>query len=117
VVRLQRSFQFVGDSRSDQMKLQWIVHFQHYHYCNQFFIKEFCGYCIQTDECFHVFVKAPFRTEFTTWERVVFDRQRKRHCLEWNFGDVAQGDFQDYMKRKIPVLIKLFAVCPHVSQY
>src|SRR6266566_472542 len=65
--------------------VQWIIHFQCFHYLRHVYIKEFSAFCIQTNDYFTYYVKsAPaLLHEITQNETEIYERQILKHGFKW----------------------------------
>ena len=84
--------------------LQWIFHFECFHYLKNIFIKEFSAYCIQTNDIFTCYIKSPpaLQCEADFIEKETYARQTKRHGFNWDDGDIYIEEFYDTLLKKIP---------------
>src|SRR3977135_2091623 len=82
---------------------QWISHFECLHYMKKVYIKEFCGYCIQTGETMIFYVKTPSLALYLLdpLHVATFGIQSQRHGFHIGYGEISIGEFEALMLKKI----------------
>src|SRR6266853_204729 len=88
---------------SEDFDLQWIIHFECYHFLKHVYIKEFTAYCIQTSDYFTRFIKSPpgILFEASQVEIDTYTHQLSKHNLAWDFGELFWIDFIKILKTYI----------------
>ena len=81
----------------DLPPFQWIFDIECFHYLSKVYIKEFCGYCIQTGESILYHVRTPANVLLTMdpMHVKVFAAQSLRHGITLSNGDMILEEFYD----------------------
>jgi hypothetical protein len=101
-----------------QIELEWLFHFESYHFLSKVYIKEFAALCIQTGECLHKFVSIPISYEETIPTELVL-RQYTQHGLLWRFGDIEQDKFLTWLAKSVPPneFTSVYCCSKYVNEY
>ena len=93
-----------GDDDAEDFNLQWIFHFECLHFLRNIYIKEFTGYCIQSNDIFTLYIKSPPAVwhDIDLLEKETYKRQTARHGFKWDDGDIYIDDLYDFLSAKIP---------------
>jgi len=92
------------DEYNSDFKIQWIFHFECFHYMKNIFIKEFTAYCIPTSDYFtcHVKCSPAIAIDADEIAKDVFDRQSRRLGFKWEDGDYDRQEFHDLLHKYVP---------------
>src|SRR5271163_2749265 len=92
-----------SDSGVD-FNLQWLFHFECFHYLGHVYIKEFTAYCIQTGDYFTYYIQSPLGilANASKFEAATYDMQRSKHGFNWLDGDMSISDFHERIQTNIP---------------
>src|SRR6266566_871038 len=84
--------------------VQWIIHFQCFHYLGHVYIKEFSAFCIQTNDYFTYYVKsAPALLHKITQNKIdIYARQTLKHGFKWEDGNIYFDQLVDILAARIP---------------
>src|SRR3981189_669510 len=87
----------------DLPPFQWIFDIECFHYLSKVYIKEFCGYCIQTGESilYHVRTPANIMITMDPMHVTVFAVQSHRHGFSISDGDMTLDEFYDKLNQKV----------------
>src|SRR3981189_1367227 len=87
----------------DLPPFQWIFDIECFHYLSKVYIKEFCGYCIQTGESILYHVRTPTNIMITMdpMHVTVFAVQSHRHGFSISDGDMTLDEFYDKLNQKV----------------
>jgi len=98
---------------------QWICHFECLHYMKKVYIKEFCGYCIQTGETMIFYVKTPSLALYLLdpLHVATFGIQSQRHGFHIGDGEISIGEFEALMLKKIAKDCTIYTTCLIVEKY
>ena len=110
------------DDDDDIPPFQWIFHVETFHYLSHIYIKEFCGYCIQTNQVIlhHVKMPSSFATDLRDWDplhMVTFAIQSKRHGFSLDDGDISVKDFANDLKSKVAKDCTIYTLSLGVQNY
>ena len=104
---------------SDEPPLQWIFHFECFHFLAHVYIKEFCGYCIQTGQTILYYVQTP--AHVLGWMDPIhvstFAIQSKRHGFSLHDGDISITDLHKKLIAKVSKECTIFTTSRLVERY
>src|SRR5277367_1927883 len=94
------------DEYNCDFKVQWIFHFECFHYMKNVYIKEFTAYRIQTSDYFTCHVKCPLTVKIDAdeIEKAAFERQSRRMGFKWEDGDYDIQEFHDLLNKRVSTL-------------
>ena len=84
--------------------MQWLVHFECYHYLRATYVKEITFLNIQTGTHFTNVIKLPLAL-YTTAEKLeqaTYNLQCSRHGLPWEDGDMFWDEFVTLLRERVP---------------
>ena len=92
------------DEYNSDFNIQWIFHFECFHYMKNVYIKEFTAFCIQTSDYFtcHVKCSPTVKIDADEIEKAVFERQSRRLGFKWEDGDYDPQEFHDLLNKCVP---------------
>src|SRR3977135_972859 len=96
-----------------------ICHFECLHYMIKVYIKEFCGYCIQTGETMIFYVKTPPLALYLLdpLHVATFGIQSKRHGFHIGDGEISIEKFETGLQKKIAKDCTIYIICITVEKY
>ena len=103
----------------DDAPLQWIFHFECFHFLRHVFVKEFCGYCIQTGEHILYYVKSPASVALLVDPSHVstFALQSSRHGFSLSDGDMDLEELYKRVTAKVSRECTIYATCKTVETF
>src|SRR5277367_1830767 len=92
------------DEYNSDFNLQWIFHFECFHYMKNVYIKEFTAYSIQTSNYFTCHIKCPsaVKIDANEIEKAAFERQSRRLGFKWEDGTYDIPEFYDLLNKRVP---------------
>src|SRR5277367_608231 len=95
------------DEYNSDFKIQWIFHFECFHYMKNIFIKEFTAYCIPTSDYFtcHVKCSPAIAIDADEIAKHVFGRQSRRLGFKWEDGDYDRQEFHDLLHKYVQKIL------------
>jgi hypothetical protein len=99
--------------------LQWIFHFECFHYMAKVYVKEFCGYCIQTGQSFLYHVKTPQSVILSLHPIHVstFAIQSAKHGFTLEDGEINEQEFKEKVTSKVSEDCTILVMCRIVEDY
>ena len=94
-------------------ELQWIVHFQTFHFLKYTFVKEFCALCIQTREVMHFNIIGPDAAYLTKPELVVFHTQMNKHGMTFLAGEIQSAEFFKQLQHYLAKTCDMYVLNTH----